>query len=445
MSNVDLNHPIKNVNIDFSKITGKIKIMHAVNNGPILANPLGQSKGNSVFYKAAKIPYARNHDASFYSTYGGEHTVDVNFIFPDFDADPDDPASYDFIMTDKYIADTLSVGTRIFYRLGSKIEHGIKKYNTVMPKDFDKWAVICEHIIRHYNEGWANGFEYNIEYWEIWNEADLSDDGVTNSTWSGTPEDYYRLYKTAATHLKKCFPNLKIGGPALAYRHDDWVEGFFNSITAGERVPMDFFSWHRYGNQPEQLTDDAEYYRTMLDKYGYTETESILNEWNYINSWTVGFVDSIEVIVGIKGAAFTAASMSALQKSPTDMLMYYDARPCAFNGMFDFFSMMPLKGYYPFLMFSKLYDLKNEAESSTDDEKLYVTAATDKNGKCAAMITYYTDDDGELPKLVKINSDKNFTCRLVDRYFMFTEVPFDNETKTMKVFANSVIYIESTE
>ena len=183
----------------------------------------------------------------------------------------------------------------------------------------------------------------------------------------------------------------------------------------------------------------------MLDKYGYTETESILNEWNYINSWTVGFVDSIEVIVGIKGAAFTAASMSALQKSPTDMLMYYDARPCAFNGMFDFFSMMPLKGYYPFLMFSKLYDLKNEAESSTDDEKLYVTAATDKNGKCAAMITYYTDDDGELPKLVKINSDKNFTCRFVDRYFMFTEVPFDNETKTMKVFANSVIYIESTE
>ncbi len=27
------------------------------------------------------------------------------------------------------------------------------------PKDFKKWAVICEHIIRHYDENWANGYQ----------------------------------------------------------------------------------------------------------------------------------------------------------------------------------------------------------------------------------------------------------------------------------------------
>ncbi|MBI4578450.1 MAG: hypothetical protein HY718_02035 [Planctomycetes bacterium] len=48
-------------------------------------------------------------------------------------------------------------------------------------KDFAKWAKICVNIIRHYNEGWADGFHYNIRYWEIWNEPN-----VGNSMRSGT-------------------------------------------------------------------------------------------------------------------------------------------------------------------------------------------------------------------------------------------------------------------
>ena len=47
-----------------------------------------------------------------------------------------------------------------------------------MPKDFKKWAVICEHIIRHYTEGWADGFFYDMPYWEIWNEPDLDSDSA---------------------------------------------------------------------------------------------------------------------------------------------------------------------------------------------------------------------------------------------------------------------------
>ena len=43
-----------------------------------------------------------------------------------------------------------AAGTKVFYRLGHRIEHEVKKYGTLPPKDFKKWAVICEHIIRHY-------------------------------------------------------------------------------------------------------------------------------------------------------------------------------------------------------------------------------------------------------------------------------------------------------
>ena len=146
------------ITVNFANTKGSIKPLHCVNNGPAAQSPTSEIVD---LYRALGIPYARNHDASFYSAYGLEHTVDVNNIFPCFDADPTDPASYDFTCTDNYIAVTEAAGTHQFYRLGSRIEHEVKKYGTVMPADFKKWAIVCEHIIRHYTEGWANGYHYD--------------------------------------------------------------------------------------------------------------------------------------------------------------------------------------------------------------------------------------------------------------------------------------------
>ena len=194
---------------------GKFKILNAVNNGPVYKRYSNdQKRSNFEDFKRARIPYARNHDAAFFAGYGGEHAVDITSIFSNFDADVNDPASYDFACTDEYILATLEAGTETFYRLGQKIEHYIKKYNNFPPKDYHKWAQICEHIIRHYNEGWANGYELNIQYWEIWNEPDLDpDDSDHKKTWGGTKLQFFDLFEVAAKHLKACFPNYKIGGP----------------------------------------------------------------------------------------------------------------------------------------------------------------------------------------------------------------------------------------
>jgi len=381
---------MEKVSINFENVTGVIKTMHAVNNGPIKTSSVEQSRGNFEEYKAARIPYSRNHDASFFSSYGGEHAVDVGAIFPDFNKNPYDPDSYDFALTDDYIKVTAEAGTETFYRLGSKIEHWRKKYLTIVPADFHKWAVICEHIIRHYNCGWANGFHYNIQYWEIWNEPDGVKPNGDQPNWSGTPEQFYELYNVASRHLKKCFPELKIGGPALSWvRHEEWLDGFLASLTAGEdRAPLDFFSWHSYQERPQKVIAAGQFVRRKLDEAGYTETETILNEWNYLENWTDKFVTTIKEITGIRGAAFTSAVMAASQKDVIDMLMYYDARPCVFNGMFDFYTLKPLKGYYPFYMFADLYEMKNEVESDTSSDELYVVAAADETGK-AAMVTHY--------------------------------------------------------
>ena len=413
-----------NLTVDFSTVCGAVKPMHCVNNGPIPGRG-DQTRSNLAEYKAAGIPFARNHDAAFYSGYGGEHTVDVAFIFPDFSRDPEDETAYDFAMTDKYVADTFLAGTETFYRLGAKIEHGVKKYNIHPPADFNKWARICEHIIRHYNEGWADGFRYDLKYWEIWNEPDLdAEPGRTNfRCWSGTPEQFYELYDVTAKHLKACFPGIKVGGPALACRVDEWLDNFISHVKE-HNSPLDFCSWHIYSTDVHKVVERHQIVRSKLDAAGFTGTESILNEYNYVKGWSDEFVYSIEQIISIKGAAFTAGAMCACQNAGLDMLMYYDARPCPFNGMFDFYTLRPLKGYYPFPAFNELYKLGTHCAAASDDDDIFITAASDGKDQRAVMIVYYTDNDKAKSKGITLSGDDfgKYTFKLLDKHLNLEEI-----------------------
>ena len=439
---------MSNVSIDFNKKAGKIKIMHAVNNGPHVTRG-DQMRGNQDYYRAARIPYARTHDAAFHAQYGGEHSVDIQAIFPNFDADVNDPQSYDFACTDKYISEIYEFGTKPFYRLGSKIEHYVKKFGTFPPKDYTKWAQICEHIIAHYTEGWADGFKYDLEYWEIWNEPDLDPDNSPNKRcWQGTEAEFAEFYTVASTYLKNRFPNLKIGGPAIAW-NEDWLERFFERIK-DKHPPMDFLSWHWYGVEPNEMSKKGTRISKIAKRYGYGDAESILNEWNYVRGWGDEFVYSIETMISIKGACFTSACMAAAQKNPNiDMLMYYDARPCAMNGLFDFYTMRPLKGYYPFYIYANLYEMGNQVKSVSDDKDIYVVSA--KNGnKAGIMITYYSEDDGNTPKFVTVNVNghdfSNSKIYITDVNQTMGENlvnKFDNGKITLRLERNSIVYIEN--
>ena len=394
-----------NLNIRSSEIIGKIKPMHAVNNAPVRARK-SQCRGNFDTFKAAKIPYARTHDASLSEIYGSQHVMDVHCIFPDFSRDPDDPAAYDFLNTDLYITTCFDADCEIYYRLGSSIEHWPAKYGTVMPPDPLKWAKICEHIILHYTEGWANGFCYDIKYWEIWNEADLDpDDAADKRCWSGTAEEFFSFFKIAFLYLRKRFPHIKLGGPALAGKLD-WARRFLERMTEGERVELDFFSWHIYTTDPAKMLEKAKMVADLLCEFGYGHIEKHLNEWNYIENWNTKFIDSVRVIKGIKGAAYDAAFMCAGQSSPhLDMMMYYDARPDKeYNGLWDSDFMLPLKGYYAFAFFSDLYQLGDRTVCDCDCGDVYAIAATDGEKK-AVLISYYTCETDAQPKTVRITTD----------------------------------------
>ena len=397
------------INVDLTKTNGAIKPMNAVNNGPTAPN-IRKTYTSFDAYKALNIPYARNHDASFFNGYGGEHTVDVHRIFRNFEADENDPRNYIFEPTDKYIKTTYEAGTKVFYRLGASIEHEYK-FGTKVPPDFAKWARICEHIIRHYNEGWADGFEYGIEYWEIWNEPECQNSPTNHPCWQGTDDEFIELYCVAAKHLKSCFPNLKIGGPAFCSPWNDLkIRVDFLDRIARESIPLDFYSYHCYGKDIKRFEDAILVAREELDKRGLTHVETNLNEWNYVKGWNgADWQYSLRCERGLKGSSFIAAVMATAQALPLDMLMYYDARPCTMNGLFAHETYEPLKGYYAFVMFDNLVKLGKYAECEYKNGDVYTCAATDGTDGCI-MLTHYSDNDDAETTTVELeilgNSEK---------------------------------------
>ena len=405
------------IKIDLSKTDGKIKPMNSVNNGPAGSKVRGV-KGNFDNYAAAHIPYARNHDASFYSGYGGEHIVDVHRIFKNFAADENDPDSYVFEPTDSYVADTFEAGTKVFYRLGASIEHGHKQ-GTYPPEDFSKWARICEHIIRHYTEGWANGFKYDIEYWEIWNEPECRNYDGSSPCWQGTQEEFIELYEITAKHLKERFPHLKIGGPAFCSPwEDEFHDGFLKAVKERD-IPMDFYSFHAYANTPLGIYEAAVEGERQLEKFGLYGRETILNEYNYVRGWRgENWEYSLRSEKGLKGASFFLASMLSCQASPLNMLMYYEARPCGMCGLWNTDTLAPLKGYYSLLIFDELAKLGQWVKADNIKDDFYYCGATDGKDSAFAITCFNEDDDTPMQKVKVEFENSSKTGSVVELYLL---------------------------
>ncbi len=382
--------------VDFNTVTGKIKPMHATNNMPMI----GGFATDMMFHYAgeAGIPYCRLHDTG--GAFGGSRFVDIPNVFPNFDADENDPASYDFTFTDWLLKGMEKQNVKAFYRLGVTIENyqAMKAYHIYPPKDFAKWARICEKIIAHYNEGWAEGFHLGIEYWEIWNEPENYPDIEDNQCWKGTFEEYMEFYKVVSVHLKKAYPDIKIGGYGscgfyslfkneIAWianssdRTEYFVECFhkFLKFAKENNLPLDFFSWHSYSDDAEKNIVFEDYARKYLDEYGFTHTESILNEWN----------PGIDKRGTLEDSAKISDMFLKMQDSRVAMLMYYDGQVYGtYQGLYNPLTYTPFKAYYVFKGFSELYRLENQAEVTDLPTGVSGVAATDLKGKKAPLLCF---------------------------------------------------------
>ena len=243
-------------------------------------------------------------------------------IFPDWNLDPDNPASYNFTSTDSVIAKIVSGGFDVLFRIGPSWNDPVREYHTDPPgtirdalgnvihaadtSDFVKFANICKNIVRHYNEGWANGYFYNIKKWEVWNEPTLEE-----HFWSGTPLQFYHMFEKVVKTLKSYDSSLKVGGPGLAGGYKVAYREGLITYCSQNNIPLDFFSFHCYGWNPQtDLTTPNEYLsraeslRQLLDSNGFFETYLSCDEWN------AGLNLGLFANSG-KGAAFYVCALAA--------------------------------------------------------------------------------------------------------------------------------------
>ncbi len=296
ISNADLS-----IELDCTQKAGSINHYGEINCGPLPNHDVENAAVLTSQYQQTGIRFVRTHD------FNGP--TDVSMIFPNMSKDPFVASNYNFTLSDRYISSIIDAGCDVFYRLGesASVEEQLRN----PPENKSKWAEICKHIIMHYNDGWADGYHYNITYFEIWNEPDL--DGF----WNGTTESYFDLYKITAETLKQYNPNLKIGGPCTSSIFDTNFTTRFLSFVKENQLPLDFYSWHMYADTPFQLYNGSKQIRNLLDSFGFTETENINTEWNY------NILSPQRDKDNAKNAAFTACTFSALQDAGIDYAFRY--------------------------------------------------------------------------------------------------------------------------
>ena len=247
----------------------------------------------SAFYRSARVDLVRIHEIA------GAATLDA--MFPDINADAEDPKNYRFAPADRLVAAIKSAGAEPLFSLRGGVG------GAAAAPDADKWAQVVRHVVLHYSSGWNKGFRNQVRYWEIWDAPD------SEGSWGGSAQEYYVLYAKAAQAIQGVDDAALVGGPGLskpliagAYR-----EKFFDFVRVN-RLPLDFFSWHFRtldSNDPYLFVSIARQLRTVLDARGFGSTKSILAEWG---------ADPAEDMPKPERAAFAASALVYMLGGPID-------------------------------------------------------------------------------------------------------------------------------
>lgn len=184
---------------------------------------------------------------------------------------------------------------------------------------------------------------------------------------------YFEMYSACAMALRNEYPEIKVGAAGFSDPVCDYVHEFLNYLSNDKRIPLDFFSWQRTATKAEQLQNYIYAARTLLDKYGFEETENILTSWNYGGSQSSTSINEFQM----KEASFAAACLISFQKTPADICIY---------GKENFGENKKCR--LAFEAFEKLSSLGIEVTSDSAADHIYIAGAKNDD-KGAFMIVNF--------------------------------------------------------
>ncbi len=330
----------KLVTVDFASVVGQIKPLHGMCNGP-----LSPGADLSDLFLSMGVPRVRFADA------GGKQAglyVNVSAIFPDMSADEYDPGSYRFAPTDALIKVAALSGTEIVYRLGES-DNG---WYYAFPENVDKWVRVCTNIIRHYNDGWADGMRAGIRFFEVWTTPDTMKDVGNAAT--------FAFYEKVAHGVKSYDPDLQVGG--MGFADYGAMAREFIKFCKKKQVPLDFVSICAYGETPDAALAGASKLSAYLQKSDMAHLPIHISEWNCARP-DAGVLppaqkqEAYERLHSLGGAIFCASALLKMQNAfGIESATYYDAQPefSALCGICDRFG-SPAKPSHAFRAYDVLY------------------------------------------------------------------------------------------
>jgi hypothetical protein len=409
-------------------VSGAIVPLLGVNIGPI---PAGQSTADLTgAYHDAGVTCIRTHDY-----YG---PLDMATIYPNQNADPANPSSYNFTASDSVFEKILAGSFEPFLRLGDSYsaQPPYPPANPRRPTNPDNWVRAAVEVVRHYDDAsrWRGR---PLKYVEIWNEPD------NGRFWDGTPEEFYSLFVKAAKALKQAFPHLRIGGPgfspfgSLAPKGQAISRGLIERMKQ-ESVELDYFSFHVYSNDPEEYRTCTRFFRGELDRNGYAATPLVINEWN-TETRTAEQSDALALRTGGRGAAIASAVQVVMQEEGiVESCMYRGPDPAAtapeFYGIF-YSDGRPKRSALALSLWKRLADHPERLTLTSNPAsglQIYAIAGRDPAGEIAMLVA----NPSSTASTVRISvPDNPVSCLRVD------EISDASETISTKTVAGDRVTV----
>lgn len=378
------------VRVDLSIPTGEIKPLHGMCNGPV-------SYGSDISdaFREIGVPFVRFDGAD---TAAGGYAVDISKIFRNPEGDPADPHNYSFELTDRYVEAALLSGAKVIYRLGESRDP-LGAVGNMPCDDIDLWARVCVNVIRHYNEGWANGYRFDIQYFELWSGSDDVKRDI---------EIYGRLANAVKMHDE----SVKVGG--MCYGDGSGSRELLRACKK-HRYPIDFLTVESLSGNPADVRGELDSLAVFAKNQGLSGVEIILGRWMFVDNDIIGDVPVRKALQlndrgsrearrnlalsarSVKGAAYAAATMLALNDAPgVATACFFDAQPaispfCALTDRFG----TPEKPFYAFRAFGELYKARNAVLCVVDRQDgyahsgIYASAATSDSGEGIILLASF--------------------------------------------------------
>ncbi|THU41205.1 glycoside hydrolase [Niastella caeni] len=246
--------PERVINIDFDRQKGPLNTMFRECVGAGRAN-----EGLRADWQQ-QLAYVKKECGFKYIRMHGLLTDDMAVYKEGKNGEPE----YNFMYVDVLFDFLHSIGMKPFVELGfmpSALASGPQtifwwRGNVTPPKDYEKWGALIKNLTQHFTERYG-AEEVKTWYFEVWNEPNLSP-----GFWTGTQEEYFKLYRYAAQGIKSVNKEYRVGGPGTAGAA--WEPEMIDYCKKNN-VPIDFISTHAYGVKQGYL-DEFGNSGTVLDK-----------------------------------------------------------------------------------------------------------------------------------------------------------------------------------